>query len=101
MFPPLYHSNFYNLVHFFQYSVFSFSIQSQCYNNHNFKLNFKHFIILPDAAIGIFFLYFPLQNSENKVSILTKSGKNLSFLHQRNGFNMSSGFIEEKNILNP
>jgi hypothetical protein len=25
--------------------------------------------------IGIFFLYFPLQNSENKVSILTKSEK--------------------------
>jgi hypothetical protein len=38
-------------------------------------LNKNFFIFLPDAAIGIFFLYFPLQNSENKVSILTKSGK--------------------------
>jgi hypothetical protein len=40
--------------------------------------------------------YTFLQNSENKVSILTKSGKNLSSSHQRNGFNMSFGFITGK-----
>jgi hypothetical protein len=51
---------------------------------------------LPDAAIGFFFLYFPLQNSENKVSF-DEIRKNLSFSHQRNGFaNMSFGFITRK-----
>jgi hypothetical protein len=57
---------------------------------------------LPDAAIGIFFLYFPLQNSENKVSILTKSGKIYhSYTRGMGSSTCRPIFIGGKNILNP
>jgi hypothetical protein len=53
---------------------------------------------LPDAAI-FFLLYFPLQNSENKVSILTKSGK-IYHSHTRGMGSPTcrSVLLQEKNI---
>jgi uracil DNA glycosylase len=58
-------------------------------------LNKKTILFLPDAAID-FSSSFRFKNSENKVSILTKSEK-IYHSHTRGmGFNMSFGFITEK-----